>query len=143
MRQHHACVKRRVQPGWRKSAGTSVACAGDVHGDGYTDVVVGAYLADQPYVDEGMAFVFLGYAGGVSPSPQWSMRGVQVGSNAGSSVAGAGVVDHHGSDDVIVGLRSWDNGQVNEDRALVHSGSRAGLGQDPSRTAETNQSGAG
>ncbi|MFO0782322.1 MAG: FG-GAP-like repeat-containing protein [Phycisphaerales bacterium] len=122
--------------------GNSVACAGDVNGDGYADVVVGAYLADQPNVDEGMAFVFLGHAGGVSPSAQWSMRGVQVGSNAGSSVAGAGDVDNDGFDDVIVGQWSWDNGQVNEGRALVYSGSRSGLGQDPSWTAESNQTGA-
>jgi hypothetical protein len=43
--------------GW----GTNVAVsAGDVNGDGYDDVVAGAYLYDAGHVDEGAAFVYLG-----------------------------------------------------------------------------------
>ena len=45
--------------------GWSVATAGDVNGDGYDDVIVGAPYYDQGEADEGSAFAFLGSASGV------------------------------------------------------------------------------
>jgi hypothetical protein len=42
--------------------GASVAGAGDVDGDGYGDVIVGAPLYDAGQTDEGAAYVFLGNA---------------------------------------------------------------------------------
>jgi hypothetical protein len=43
-----------------------VAGAGDVNGDGYDDVIVGAYRFDAGEVDEGAAFVLLGSASPLS-----------------------------------------------------------------------------
>ncbi|MDP2323426.1 MAG: integrin alpha, partial [Gammaproteobacteria bacterium] len=48
--------------------GYSVSGAGDVNGDGYADVIVGAWLFDNGESNEGAAFLFLGGAG-VSPPP--------------------------------------------------------------------------
>ena len=47
--------------------GSSVANAGDVNGDGFSDIVVGAYGWDVPggLFDEGAAFVFLGGPDGI------------------------------------------------------------------------------
>jgi len=45
--------------------GNSVAGAGDVNGDGFADVIVGAPGWDNGLFDEGAAFVFLGSAGGI------------------------------------------------------------------------------
>ena len=53
--------RARVGPGQRHSS-ASVAGAGDVNGDGYADVIVGAYRYDDGQTDEGAAFVFLGSA---------------------------------------------------------------------------------
>ncbi len=46
--------------------GISVSGAGDVNGDGYADVIVGAYFYDAGQADEGAAFVFLGSASGIA-----------------------------------------------------------------------------
>ena len=53
--------------GMNGSFGYSVASAGDVNGDGFADVVVGAY--DDTSVDCGHAYVYLGGAGGLSTTP--------------------------------------------------------------------------
>ena len=45
--------------------------AGDVNGDGYADVIVGAPLYDNGQTDEGRAFVYYGNAaGGLALRPQ-------------------------------------------------------------------------
>ena len=46
------------------SLGFAVSGAGDVNGDGFADVIVGAYRYDAGQSNEGAAFVFLGSAGG-------------------------------------------------------------------------------
>ena len=43
--------------------GSSVASAGDVNGDGFSDVIVGAYLFDNGETNEGRAFVYYGNGG--------------------------------------------------------------------------------
>ena len=46
--------------------GFSVAGAGDVNGDGYDDMIVGAWRYDAGETDEGAAFVFHGSATGIA-----------------------------------------------------------------------------
>jgi hypothetical protein len=46
--------------------GISVASAGDVNGDNYGDVIVGAGGYDDGQAEEGAAFLFLGSASGVA-----------------------------------------------------------------------------
>ena len=46
--------------------GCSVATAGDVNGDGYSDVIVGACGYDNGQTDEGRAYVYHGSAAGLS-----------------------------------------------------------------------------
>ncbi len=43
--------------------GMSVSTAGDVNGDGYSDIIVGASLYDNSETNEGMAFVYYGNEG--------------------------------------------------------------------------------
>ena len=87
--------------------GFSAAGAGDVNGDGYADVIVGAFGYDSGETDEGAAFVFLGSAAGVAsgnPATAAAMlQANQANANLGTSVAGAGDVNGDGYADVIVG----------------------------------------
>jgi len=122
--------------------GNSVRTAGDVNGDGYADVIVGAPDYDNGQSDEGRAFVYHGSATGLSATPEWTAESDQAEARFGISVWTAGDVNGDGYDDVIVGARLYDNGQVNEGRAFVYQGSAAGLSATPDRTSESDQRGA-
>ena len=74
----------RMVPSWTAESdqlfanfGWSVAGAGDVNGDGYDDVVVGAVFFDNGQQDEGRAFVYLGSDSGLSAAPVWGPEGNQ------------------------------------------------------------------
>ena len=107
--------------------GYAVASAGDVNGDGFSDVIVGSYLQDNGQSNEGRAFVYKGSATGLATSPTWSLESNQSSANFGFSVATAGDVNGDGFSDVIVGAELFDNGETNEGRAFVYHGSATGL----------------
>ncbi len=119
--------------------GISVSTAGDVNGDGYGDVIVGAYRFTNGEDAEGRAHVYLGSATGLSTSPAWTAEGDQEFASFGLHVAAAGDVDGDGYGDVIVGAPSFDNGEDGEGRAYVYAGSATGLGTSPAWTAESDQ----
>ena len=70
--------------------GGSVSTAGDVNGDGYGDVIVGAYQFDNGETDEGRAYLFLGSATGLSTSPAWTAESNQASAMFGYSVSRRG-----------------------------------------------------
>ncbi|MCH7644215.1 MAG: FG-GAP repeat protein, partial [Myxococcales bacterium] len=127
--------------------GWSVSGAGDVNGDGFADVIVGARLYDAGQSDEGAAFVFLGSAAGIAdgnPSTAHAqLESNQAIARLGSSVSGAGDVNGDGFADVIVGARLYDAGQSDEGAAFVFLGSAAGIADGNPSTAhaqlESNQ----
>jgi hypothetical protein len=139
-----------TSPAWSVEAeralahhGYSAAAAGDVNGDGYGDVIVGAFGFTNGETEEGAAFVYLGSAGGLSPTHAWSAEGDQPFANFGGSVAGAGDVDGDGYGDVIVGSFLFDQGELDEGRVFVYRGSSQGLAITPTWTLESNHAGAG
>ena len=52
--------------------GYSVATAGDVNGDGFSDVIVGAPSYDNGESDEGAAFVYHGSGSGLDVVAAWT-----------------------------------------------------------------------
>ncbi len=119
--------------------GVSVGTAGDVNGDGYSDVIVGATYYDNGQTDEGRAFVYHGSSTGLDTSPNWTAESNQVSAYFGNSVGTAGDVNGDGYSDVIIGAYRYDNGQNNEGRAFVYHGSSTGLAATTAWTAESNQ----
>jgi hypothetical protein len=125
------------------SFGYTVSSAGDVNGDGYSDVIVGAYQFDNGQTDEGVAFVYHGSVSGVSTTPMAQMESNQAGANMGWSVSSAGDVNGDGFSDVIAGAYQFDNGQTNEGAAFVYHGSATGISTTSAAQVESNQTAAG
>jgi len=121
------------------SLGSSVASAGDVNGDGYDDVIVGAENYANGESFEGASFVYYGSDSGLSSSASVQMESDQAEASFGYSVAGAGDVNSDGFDDVIVGSYRYDNGQNDEGAAFVYYGSAAGLSSSVDLILESNQ----
>ena len=93
-------------------AGWSVSGAGDVNGDGYEDVLVGALDCDAGASSSGAAYLVHGpVTGDVDlASADARLIGENAGDGAGSSVSDAGDVDGDGFDDLLVGAGRDDQG---------------------------------
>jgi flavodoxin len=88
--------------------GSSVGTAGDVNDDGYDEVIVGAPTYDDgSHKDEGAAFVFQGFPGGLITSARWRGEGNKQETRYGASVSTAGDVDGDGYADIIVGAPEY------------------------------------
>jgi hypothetical protein len=122
--------------------GNSVASAGDVNGDGYSDVIVGASQYDNGETDEGAAFVYHGSAAGIDITAAAMTESNQEASQMGRSVASAGDVNGDGYSDIIVGAVSYDNGESGEGAAFVYHGSATGINLTPAAVLESNQTNA-
>jgi hypothetical protein len=116
--------------------GSSVATAGDVNGDGFTDVIVGAHLYGS--VEWGQACVYHGSSNGLSLTPNWLVDGDDGFGHFGQSVATAGDVNGDGYSDVIVG--ALNDGNVDEGSAVLYYGNGGDCLERIPRQARTNDS---
>ena len=112
--------------------------AGDVNGDGYDDVVVGASHYTDDQLEEGRAYIFFGSSSGLSNTPGWVVDGNQRIMYFGTAVAGVGDVNGDGFDDVLIGApykRDRSTGDV-IGQALLYLGSPSGPSSTPAWTDE-------
>jgi len=101
-----------VVPGFLGArSGHSVAGAGDLNGDGFDEVAIGAPYLSDPEANEGAAFVIFGGAS-PDPIPAWSYQPDHAGSLYGWALDGGGDVDGDGSDDLLVGAPLMDTALV-------------------------------
>ncbi len=123
--------------------GSSVSTAGDVNGDGYSDVIVGAFLAKNGGVIEGRAYVYHGSLSGLSTVPDWTAESNQENAYYGLSVSTAGDVNGDGYSDIIVGASYYDNASYSDGgRVFVYLGSQTGLSTTPKWEKGMSQTGA-
>ena len=119
-------------------AGTAVAPAGDINGDGRTDVVIGAPGADDNgRQDSGTAYVVFG---ATSPAEidlatlgghGFRIDGAGAGDRTGRSVAAAGDVNGDGLADLLVGAHGADpHGRSNAGSAYVVFGKSSNASVD-------------
>ncbi len=116
--------------------GTAVSGAGDVNGDGFDDLVVGA--SDFGGARGGKAWIHHGSSTGLASTAAWTMNGsgnqTGVENDLGYAVAGIGDFDGDGFDDVLVGDPAYDcleggHGQPTPrgGRITIHLGSGSGV----------------
>ena len=122
--------------------GFSVAGAGDVNGDGYDDLIIGANQANSNGYDSGESYVIFGSASGfasivdladISGAVGFRIVGAAGGDQIGASVAGAGDVNHDGFDDLIIaGGDAWRDGSA---AYVVYGSGDLGGADDPPSAA--------
>ena len=100
--------------------GLRLSKAGDVNGDGYGDVIVGAYSNDAGGANAGRAYVYYG-GPGADAVADLTLTGAAANDQFGVSVSGAGDVDGNGFADVIVGASLNDAGIADGGRAYVYT----------------------
>ncbi|MBL4720950.1 MAG: FG-GAP repeat protein, partial [Alphaproteobacteria bacterium] len=109
-------------------AGRSVASAGDVNGDGFDDLIIGADRNDASYSDAGAAYVVFGTGSSALSvnlddvavgSGGFKMVGGYASDEAGGAVASAGDINGDGFDDLIIGARGVDGDGANYGSAYV------------------------
>ncbi len=115
--------------------GCSAGPAGDVDGDGYPDVIVGA---PGEATGVGSAYLYAGSADGLNTDVAVTVTGSEIGAWFGVSVAGAGDIDGDGYDDAIVGA---SNGNGGTGSVGIFLGSATGLGTVAVTTLEGRASG--
>ncbi|MFN0192768.1 MAG: hypothetical protein ACKVP5_12485 [Aestuariivirga sp.] len=131
-------------------SGRAVAGGGDINGDGFADILIGAPLSDTGGGDRGLAWVVFGAAAApaaqglaarVSAGTAYRFQGEAAGDKAGFSIANAGDVNGDGFDDLIIGAVSADPDAANGDRGasyLVFGGAANLEAADAADTANDN-----
>ena len=118
-------------------SGASVSGAGDVNGDGFDDLIVGAYGANPNGTFSGSSYLVFGRSGGfasqinlsmLSGSNGFRIDGVAATDFSGSAVNSAGDVNGDGFEDLIVGAHSADpNGNTEAGSSYVLFGKSGGF----------------
>jgi len=116
-------------------AGCSVSSAGDVNGDGFNDIIIGAYGNEDGGSTAGQAYLIFGKYSGWAMDTDLSTAdasfiGEDADDQAGCSVSGVGDVNNDGYDDVLIGAYGDDDGGSNAGQSYLIFGMASGWTMD-------------
>jgi hypothetical protein len=118
--------------------GRSIAGIGDINGDGYSDIAIGAQDYKNGESGEGAIFIYHGSAHGVSATPNAVLESNHNNAHLGE-VASAGDVNGDGFDDIIAGAFGYSQGQTQEGAGFLYLGSTNGLANSTPIIVEGNE----
>jgi hypothetical protein len=123
-------------------AGMSVDGAGDVNGDGYDDILIGAYGDDDRGSESGQTYLIFGKASGWAMDTDLSradasFRGEDASDFSGYSVAGAGDVNGDGYDDFLIGAWGDEEGGAQAGQTYLVFGKASGWAMDTDLSASS------
>jgi len=116
-------------------SGASLAGAGDVNGDGFDDILIGARYSDTGGFGSGQAYLIFGKASrwwmdtALSKSDA-SFTGEDVSDAAGWAVAGAGDVNGDGYDDILISAMHDEEGGTDAGQTYLILGKASGWSMD-------------
>jgi len=113
-------------------SGKAVACAGDVDGDGFDDILIGATGRSG---SRGESYLILGKASGWAmdtglASADASFVGENLSDASGVAIASAGDVNGDGFDDILIGADENDDGGDRAGKAYLVLGKASGWSMD-------------
>src|SRR4028119_1563831 len=133
-------------------SGNSVSSAGDVNGDGFDDLIIGAILASPNGINNaGQSYVVFGSNSGfgasfnlseLNGSNGFAINGIAAYDISGFSVSSAGDVNGDGFDDLIIGaINAYPNGINRAGQSYVVFGSNSGFGPSVNLSALNGSNG--
>lgn len=122
--------------------GTFIAGAGDINNDGYSDLLIGTYNAQNSTGNTTEIYVYHGSAAGIIPTPQISLQSNQPNSKFGECISTAGDINGDRYDDILIGAPDYTDKQTKEGAVFLYLGSATGISSVPYQQFLSNQANA-
>ena len=112
----------------------AIAGVGDVNGDGFPDIAIGAHNLYR-------VSLYFGHPSPSTPSakPDLILQETQTYASYGKALTSMGDANNDGYDDIVVGSPRYDNGQDDEGRVWVYFGSSTGVLTSTAWYTESNR----
>ncbi len=116
-------------------SGRAICIAGDVNGDGFDDILIGAFYNDDGGSEAGKTYLILGSSSGWAHDTTLSKTdasfiGEENGDNSGLYLGGPGDVNGDGFDDILIGAPSNDDGGGDSGQTYLIFGKSSGWSLD-------------